>query len=330
MPLDPQVQTFLAEFADSEAKPFHEMTPAEARRVTREFRALAGTPEEVHAVQYDFIPGPTADLPVRIYHPSPDKAKSSLPGLIYFHGGGWVLNNTASADNVSRAICNVTGCVVMTVNYQKAPEHKYPVPFDDCYAATEWVFENAAALGMDADRIGLIGDSSGGNLAAAVALKARDTNGPKLACQVLVYPVTQYGWDTPSYQANAEGYLLDRPLMQYFWRHYAPDPVDGLDPYFAPLAAEDHSGLPPALVVVAEYDPLCDEGTQYSDRLSAAGVPVKRSLYRGMIHGFLSMAGVFDQTQNLFNEIGREVRSMMGTTPPPASGAAAKESPGTS
>ena len=316
MPLDPQVEAFLAEFADSEAKPFHEMTPDEARRVTREFRQLAGQAEEVHSVQYDFIPGPTADLPVRIYHPNPDKAKSPLPGLVYFHGGGWVLNNIASADNVSRAICNATGCVVVTVNYQKAPEHKYPIPLDDCYAATEWVFANAETLGMDADRIGLIGDSAGGNLAAAVALKARDEAGPKLVCQVLVYPATQYGWDTPSYRANAEGYLLERPLMEYFWKHYAADPVDGSDPYFAPLAANDHSGLPPALVVSAEFDPLCDEGKEYSEKLSAAGVLVKFSLYQGMIHGFLSMAGVFDQTQILFDEIGQEVRSMMDSKQP--------------
>ena len=311
MPVDPQVQAFLEELAATQSKPFYEMTPAEARQVTWDFRELAGKPEVVQKVDYEFIPGPTADLPVRIYYPSQDDTALVLPGLIYFHGGGWVLNNIASVDSVSRAICNRTGCVVVAVNYQKAPEHKYPIPLNDCYAATQWVFENAEPLGIDACQVGVIGDSAGGNLAAAVTLKARDERGPQIACQVLVYPATQYGWDTPSYHANAKGYLLERPLMEYFWKHYAPDLADGSDPYLAPLAATSHADLPPALVVSAELDPLCDDGEQYSQKLRAAGVPVKYSLYQGMIHGFLSMAGILDRTQALFDEIGQQVRSIL-------------------
>ena len=255
MPVDPQVQAFLEELAATQSKPFYEMTPAEARQVTWDFRELAGKPEVVRKVDYEFIPGPTADLPVRIYYPSQGDTASVLPGLIYFHGGGWVLNNIASVDSVSRAICNRTGCVVVAVNYQKAPEHKYPIPLNDCYAATQWVFENAEPLGIDTRRVGVIGDSVGGNLAAAVTLKARDERGPQIACQVLVYPATQYGWDTPSYHANAKGYLLERPLMEYFWKHYAPDPADGSDPYFAPLVATSHADLPPAL--------RCDKPARY-------------------------------------------------------------------
>jgi acetyl esterase len=157
---------------------------------------------------------------VRIYRPINCSEDRPLAGLVYFHGGGWVINNIALVDAVSRAISNRTGCVLVAVNYQKAPEHKFPIPFDDCYAATEWVFEHAADLDIDSDRIGVIGDSAGGNLAAAVTLKARDVGGPKIAYQVLIYPAVQYGWDTPSALRNAAGYLLERAAMEYFWNHY--------------------------------------------------------------------------------------------------------------
>jgi acetyl esterase len=198
------------------------------------------------------------------------------------------------------------------VNYQKAPEHKFPIPLDDCYAATRWVFDNAGELRIDPTRIGVIGDSAGGNLAAAVTLRARDEKGPKLAYQVLVYPAVQYGWDTPSSLANAEGFLLQRAGMEYFWKHYVRGPGDGKNPYCSPLAAADHSGLPPALIVSAEFDPLRDDGRNYADKLEAAGVPVKFHLYDGMIHGFLWMSGVLDQSKALVEEIGREVRAALG------------------
>ena len=211
-------------------------------------------------------------------------------------------------DSVSRAISNRTGCVLVAVNYQKAPEHKFPIPFDDCYSATEWVFEHASDLGIDRNRIGVIGDSAGGNLAAAVTLKARDIGGQKIAYQVLIYPAVQYGWDTPSAISNAKGYLLERATMEYFWNHYVREPSDGENPYCAPLAAKDHSGLPPALVVSAKFDPLCDDGKHYSNKLRQSGVPVKFSLYKGQIHGFLGMAGILDEAKTLLDEIGREVR----------------------
>jgi acetyl esterase len=202
--------------------------------------------------------------------------------------------------------------MVAAVNYQKAPEHKFPTPLDDCYAATRWVFDNAGQIGVDPTRIGVVGDSAGGNLAAAVTLRARDENGPKLAYQVLVYPAVQYGWDTPSALANAEGFLLQRASMEYFWKHYVRSPNDGKNPYCSPLAAEDHSGLPPALIVSAEFDPLCDDGRNYANKLENAGVPVKFRLYEGMIHGFLWMSGVLAQSRALVDEIGREVRATLG------------------
>jgi acetyl esterase/lipase len=310
MPLDPQAEKFIKQMRDSGAQPVESMTPAEARLAALADKELGGAPEEVARVEHRFIPGPTADLPVWIYRPG-GEATGPLPGLIYFHGSGWVVANIEVADTFTRSLANRTGSVVVAVNYQKAPEHKFPIPLDDCYTATRWVFGNATELGLDATRIGVIGDSAGGNLAAAVTLKARDEQGPKLAYQVLVYPAVQYGWDTPSALANAEGFLLQRATMEYFWNHYVRNPRDGLNPYCSPLAARDHSGLPPAFIACAEYDPLCDDGRNYAEKLKAAGVRVKFRLYEGMIHGFLWMSGVFDQSRALVDEIGREVRSAL-------------------
>ena len=311
MPLDPQAQALLSELEKAGNPPFAAMTPAEGRIAVLPFRDLAGEAEDVAAVEHRFIPGPTADLPARIYRPAA-AGTGPLPGLVYFHGGGWVVGNIAVSDPFTRSLANRTGCVVVAVNYQKAPEHKFPVPMDDCYAATQWVFDNAEDLGLDGARIGVIGDSDGGNLAAAVTLRARDEHGPKLGCQVLIYPAVQYGWDTPSSLANAEGFLLQRADMEYFWTHYVKSPSDGAHPYCSPLAAEDHSSLPPAFIVCAEFDPLCDDGRYYADKLRAAGVSVKLHVYDGMLHGFLWMSGVLDQSKAALDEIGRDVRSALG------------------
>ena len=311
MPLDLQAEALLKEMQESGAQPFETMTPAEGRVASIAFADLGGTPEDVASVNNCFIPGPTADLPARIYRPS-SAGNRPQPALIYFHGSGWVVMNIGICDSFSRALANRTGCVVIAVNYQKAPEHKFPIPLDDCYAATQWVFDNASELGLDTSRIGVIGDSAGGNLAAAVTLRARDENGPKFAYQVLVYPAVQYGWDTPSCVANAEGYLLQRASMEFFWTQYVRSPVDGTNPYCSPLAAEDHSGLPPAFIVCAEFDPLSDDGRNYAEKLNAAGTPVTFRLYEGMIHGFLFMSGVLDQSKVLLDDIGREVQSALG------------------
>ena len=311
MPLDPQIEALLEAFKDAGAQPFETMTPAECRIAVLGFKGLGGQPEDVASIEHRFIQGPTADLPVRIYRPALGGV-GLMPGLVYFHGGGWVTANIEVCDSFSRALANRTGCVVIAVNYQKAPEHKFPVPMDDCYAATQWVFNNASELGLDIGRIGIIGDSAGGNLAAAVTLRARDENGPKLAYQVLIYPAIQYGWDTPSALSNAEGYLLQRASMEYFWNHYVSSPTDGLNPYCSPLTAKDHSGLPPAFIISAEFDPFSDDGRNYADKLMACGVPVKFRLYPGTIHGFVWMSGVLDQSKALLEDIGREVKSALG------------------
>jgi acetyl esterase len=313
MALDPQAEALLKAMKDAGAQPFETMTPAEARVAALAFKDLGGPPEDVESIEHIFIQGPTADLPAWIYRPR-GGGGAGLPGLIYFHGSAMVAANISVCDSFSRALANRTGCVVVAVNYQKAPEHKFPIPMDDCYAATRWVFDKASVLGIDIRRIGVIGDSAGGNLAAAVTLRARDERGPRLAYQVLIYPAVQYGWDTPSAVAHAEGFLIHRATLEWSWTHYVKNPTDGLNPYCAPLAAEDHSGLPPALIVCAEFDPLCDDGRNYADKLAAAGVPVKFRLYKGMIHGFLWMSGVLDQSKALLEEIGREVKATLGTS----------------
>lgn len=310
MPLDPQAEALLNQLAESGVPPTEDMTPAEARAASWAYADLGGDPEEVDSVEHRFIPGPHADLPIRIYRPA-ESGSGPLPALVYFHGSGWVIINIEICDSTSRAMANRTGCVVIAVNYQKAPEHKFPIPFDDCYATTEWVSLNAEQLGIDPQRIGVAGDSAGGNLAAAVALKARDVGGPSLAYQLLVYPAVRYGWDTPSAIANAEGYLLQRASMEYFWTHYVRSPTDGSHPYCSPLLAADHANLPPAFIVTAGFDPLMDDGRMYAEKLEASGVPVKLRNYEGMIHGFFWMAGVFDQAKVLLDEIGEEVRAAM-------------------
>jgi acetyl esterase len=309
MALDPQAKALLDQMQEAGVPPFEQMTVGEARQAAYAFIDLQGAPEDVASVAHRFVPGPCCDLPVRIYIP---EGEGPFPGLVYFHGSGWVILNIEVADIAARALTNRTGCVVVAVNYQKAPEHKFPVPFEDAYAATTWVAEHASELGIDPGRIGVAGDSAGGNLAAAVCLKARDEQGPSLAYQLLIYPVTDYGWDKPSCLENAEGYLLQRETMRWFWGHYLASEADGDNPLVSPLRAPDLSGLPPALIVTAEFDPLRDDGELYGQRLREAGVPVKVSRYDGMIHGFFYMAGVLDQTKNLYDEIGTEVRAALG------------------
>jgi acetyl esterase len=309
MPVDPQVQALLDEMVAMGAEPYENLTVAEARLAARAFVDLQGEPEAVTSVRHGFIAGPTADLPVRIYTPS--AGDGPFPGLVYFHGSGWVVLNIEICDTTLRALANSTGCVVVAVNYQKAPEHPFPIPFDDCWAATNWVFDNADALDVDPARIGVIGDSAGGNLAAAVALRARDEGAPKLAYQALIYPAVEHGWDTPSYQENAEGYLLQRESMRWFWNHYVQDAALADDWHVSPLRARDHSGLPPAFIATAEFDPLRDDGRAYHAKLHDAGVPVTYVEYDGMIHGFYWMQGVADGARRLHADLAEAIREAL-------------------
>jgi acetyl esterase len=304
MPLDPQAEALLAEMREAGVKPFEELSVAEARAASWGYVALAGEPQAVADVRTTFIPGPTADIAVRVYTPEGDGPRG---GIVFFHGSGWVIANIDICDAAVRSLANSTGCIVVSVNYQKAPEHPFPEPFDDCSAATTWVEENAEALGIDPSRLAVAGDSAGGNLAAAVCLKARDAGGPRIVFQALVYPALDRNWDTPSAIENAEGYGLQRETMRWFWNHYVPNEADGDNPLVSPLRAADLSGLPPAFIATAEFDPLRDDGERYGQRLSAAGVPVIVKRYDGMIHGFYWMLGALDASRRLHDDLAEAV-----------------------
>lgn len=225
-------------------------------------------------------------VPARVYLPP---GPGPFPVAMMFHGGGWVIGDLATADCQSREVCRGAGVAVVSVDYRLAPEHRFPAAAEDCYAATVWAAENAGRFGGDGSRLAVAGDSAGGNLAAVVALIARDRRGPPIAFQLLVYPVTDgVHFETASYRDNAEGYLLTAAAMQWFWNHYAPDAALRQHPYASPLLAERHAGLPPALVMTAEYDPLRDEGEAYAAKLAAAGVAARHLRYDGFIHGFFS------------------------------------------
>jgi acetyl esterase len=313
MPLDPQAKAVLDQMAALGLPEMHTLSP-EAARAQAEARRIPGPIQEVANVEDRTVPGPLGEIPVRIYTP---EGSGPFPALVFFHGGGWVVGSIQGSDHTCRALANGGGCVVVSVEYRLAPEHKFPAAADDSYAATRWVAENAAAIGVDPARIAVGGVSAGGNLAAVVALMARDRGGPSLVHQLLVVPVTDYRANTPSYRENGEGYQLSANGMRWFWNHYLASESDGAHPYASPLYADDLRGLPPALVQTAEYDPLRDEGEAYAARLREAGVPVTATRFPGMIHGFFSLATVLDQGQKAVDEASAALRTAFAAQPVP-------------
>jgi acetyl esterase len=290
MPLDPAarvvIEALTQVFPDVGVKVFDAV---EARRLIASLPMPAVEPVPVGTVEDRSIPGAPGgpEIPVRIYWPH--AGGNRLPLVVYFHGGGWVIGGLDSHDPLCRALANEVGAVVLSVDYRLAPEHRFPAAAEDAYAATAWVHAHAAELGAAPSRLVVAGDSAGGNLAAVVPLMARDRGGPPLHMQVLVYPVIDCARDTASYRDNAEGYFLTAAHMRWYWEQYL-GAADGTHPYASPLRARDLSGLPPAYVVTAEFDPLRDEGEAYAQRLRDAGVPVTLRRYDGMFHGFFSLA----------------------------------------
>ncbi|MFN8500106.1 MAG: alpha/beta hydrolase [Anaerolineae bacterium] len=302
MPLHPDAIAFLELREQMGVRPANELTVAEARAQGIRTCPVAGPDDAVGHVHDRTVPGPAGDIPARIYGPPGVGAgHPPLPVIVYYHGGGWVIGNLDTDDVRCRQLCRSANAVVVSVNYRHAPEDRFPAAAEDAYAAVKWVAENAAQMGEDPQRIAVCGASAGGNLAAVVSLMAKDRGGPAIAYQALIVPVTNDSFDTVSYQECAEGYGLTRDAMKLYWGYYLASPDDGAHPYASPLRAADLSGLPPALVVTSEYDPLRDEGEAYAARLRDAGVPVTAMRLDGMLHGFLGA----DAIPAIGREIGR-------------------------
>lgn len=283
------------------APPMIEMTPADARAMYRMMNE-----ENTRAPMHDVSDMEADGVAVRVYRPGPE---DNLPCLVYFHGGGWVIGDLETHDNVCRNLASEAQCVVVATDYRLAPEHPFPAPFDDCYTVTRWVADNAGKLNIDASRIALGGDSAGGNLTACVSLRIKDEGGPAIAHQLMIYPVTDTALDTGSYKANGEGYMLTRDSMAWFFDHYLGDSTDRAHPYISPLQAKDLSGLPPATIITAEFDPLRDEGEAYGERLKKAGVETLVRRFDGMIHGFFSMTDLLPSAREATSLAASQLKS---------------------
>ena len=309
MPLDPQAQRVVDTIAALNLKPFPQSTPDEARESMRTRTAGLGPVEDVPAVADHRVPVTGGEITVRVYSPA---GHGPHPVLVFYHGGGWVIGDLYTHDGICRSIVNAAGCAVASVDYRLAPEFKYPTPVDDSYTGLQWVAANGSRLGLDPARIAVGGDSAGGNLAAVMALLARDRRGPRLALQLLIYPVTNYAFDTPSYRENGTGYPLTAEDMRWFWRHYLVREEQGREPNASPLLAKSLADLPPALVITAGCDPLRDEGLAYAKRLREAGVSVTLTQYPGMFHGFVRMTRILDQSRALLGELAAALRKALG------------------
>lgn len=267
----------------------HEMTPVEARSLSLP-PELAGPERPLHSVVNRNVPGPAGPIPVRVYTPAPG---GRLPGLVFFHGGGFVLGNLDSADRACRELAHLSGRIVVSVEYRLAPEHPFPAAVDDAYAATKDVVEHADDFGIDAGQVAIGGESAGANLAAVTTLRSRQRGGPPLSFQLLIYPQVDFADDSPSMREFAAGHFITSELIAYFERHYLQSAHERSNPEASPLNADLH-GLPPAFIQTAECDPLRDQGEAYAKKLERADVAVQLKRYDGMFHPFFSLAGIID------------------------------------
>lgn len=302
--LDEQVHRILEKLDEDGVPSTSSLTVAEARRLSREMaRKLGGPPVNIASVRNFTVPTTEAEIPVRAYA---NTTCPSLPALVYFHGGGWVIGDLDSADWICRSLAVATECAVFSVDYRLAPENKFPTPAEDCYQVTRWIVENSSVMSVDPNRVAVGGDSAGGNLATVVCLMARDRGGPSLVYQLLLYPITNHAFNTQSYEDCANGYYLTAEDMKWFWNHYLREKNDASNPYASPLAAKNLSGLPPTLVITAGFDPLRDEGEAYAARLQEAGVSTRITRYNSMIHGFLEFPNL-RQTRAAIDEAATEL-----------------------
>jgi acetyl esterase len=288
-----------------------DMQPNEAREAFAGLMQLAG-PKDIPIGKVSNIAIPTAQAEITARNYAPVAASSEpLPTLIFFHGGGWVIGSVDTHDGLCRMIANGSGCRVISVEYRPSPESKFPGPVEDAVAAVDWIEKNAAELGVDANRVAVGGDSAGGALAAVVAQIAKEKGAPKIAYQLLLFPVTQIGGETTSLREYAEGYFLERKTLDWFYAHYLPADADKADPRISPLAAKDVSGLPPAYFMLAGFDPLHDEGLQYAERLRAAGVAVTVADYPDMVHDFIYLQAVLPQAAEALNTAAKALKAAL-------------------
>ena len=300
MPLDPQAKNII-DYLASTGISFDDTTPEQLRSVVN---GAVPSPIELPSVVDRTIPGPGGEIPVRVYRPSDEQG---LPVVTFFHGGGWVFGNLDSHDHLCRVLASKAECVVVAVDYRLAPEAPFPAAVEDAWPAVEWVSANADELGVDADRLAVVGDSAGGNLSAVVSVMARDVEHVEVIKQVLVYPVTDATCDRPSMTENAEGYFLTRTGMDWLHGQYAGDDVDPRDPSYSPIFA-DLEGVAPAVVITAEYDPLRDQGAAYAEALGHAGVEVDYACYDGLFHGFFSMDLMIEKAGEAQDQVAAALR----------------------
>jgi len=308
MPVHPQVQMLLDGMAQAGGPPLSELSPEEARNA---FRMLSGfdQPEEVTRTDDRNVPGPAGDIPIRVYTPQASVGEDHGV-LIWIHGGGWVVGDLDTADATCRALANRSHAVVVSVDYRLAPEHPAPAAIEDCLAVLAWTVENGELLGANVGKLAVGGDSAGGNLSAVLCQRVRDEFGPEIDFQLLVYPVTDLTQGHPSYEENADGYFLTRDTMTWFIDSYLAG-QDPKDPGLSPLFAERCAGLPPALVITAEFDPLRDEGEAYAARLVQAGVPTEAVRYDGQIHGFFGLAAILEDGAAAVDRAGAALREVL-------------------
>ena len=308
MSLDPQAERVLERLARLGQPPLQQQSPSEARENMLLGVIGLGNPPSVAVVTDHQVAVDGGKIGLRLYKSQTDN--DALPVLIYYHGGGWVIGGIATHDILCRHLALATGWAVASVDYRLAPEFPFPTPLEDCLLSVIWIEEHAETLGLDVARRVVCGDSAGGNLAACVAARVAVTHPRALCGQVLIYPITDHDFETPSYREKATGYGLTRDAMRWFWDHYLPDVIARDQPDASPLRADDLSGLPPALVMTAEYDPLCSEGEAYAQRLEASGVPTRLLRYEGQIHGFLRMTNQVDRAREGLHDIAVWLREL--------------------
>jgi len=307
--LHPQTRALLDLIEQKKIPPTHTLSVADARAYYRDRRAVTQpAPPEVAAVRELQMNGPHGPIPMRLYRPLGSSDSASLPVLVYYHGGGWVIGDLDTHDSLCRALCNESGCALVSVDYRLGPEHRFPTAVNDALAAARWVREQATELRLDASRLAVGGDSAGGNLAAVVSIAARDSGDLPIAFQLLIYPATDQHRTAPSHAANGQGYMLTSDTMAYFTGHYITDPAHYKDWRASPLLHTDLSKLPPALVLTAGYDPLRDEGAAYAEALTTAGNRASYLCFERQIHGFITMGKLLDEANTAVTMCAAELR----------------------